>query len=83
MPTVRIDSQGRIVVPLPERQRLGLRGGDELDLLPTPEGLLLERRREASVRTADDGLPVVDFADPRPIAKADAVVAIRTERASR
>ena len=83
MPTVRIDAQGRVVVPLPERQRLGLREGDEFVLLPTPEGLLLERRRGASVQTAEDGLPVIDFAVSRPTANEDAVAAIRAERASR
>ena len=83
MPTVRIDGQGRIVVPLPERRRLGLQGGDELVLLPTPEGLLLERRRAATVRTAADGLPVVDFAEPRRVTNEEAVAAIRAERASR
>lgn len=83
MPTVRIDAQGRIVVPLPERQRLGLEGGDELHLVPTPEGLLLERRRAATVHTAADGLPVVVFDEPRPVSNEESVAAIRAERATR
>ncbi len=33
--------------------------GGTLDLVATPEGVLLERRRPATVRTGDDGLPVV------------------------
>jgi AbrB family looped-hinge helix DNA binding protein len=83
MPSVRIDAQGRIVVPLAERQRLGIRGGDELTLLPTPEGLVLERRRSARVSTAPDGLPIVDFVEPRPVLNEEAVAAIRAERATR
>lgn len=83
MLTVRIDAQGRIVVPLAERQRLGVEGGDELALIPTPEGLILERRRAATVSTAPDGLPIVEFAQPRPVPNKESVSAIRAERAAR
>jgi AbrB family looped-hinge helix DNA binding protein len=83
MSTVRIDAQGRIVVPIAERQRLGIRGGDELALVPTPEGLVIERRRAATVSTAPDGLPIVTFDAPMPVANEAAVAAIRDERASR
>jgi AbrB family looped-hinge helix DNA binding protein len=81
--TVTIDRQGRIVVPLAERRRLGLEGGEVLALLPTPEGLLLERRREATVRTGPDGLPLVEFARPRPVTGAEALAAIRAHREER
>ena len=39
--TVTIDDAGRIVVPEPVRQRLGLRPGTCLELLESPEGLTL------------------------------------------
>ena len=83
MLTVMIDAQGRIVVPIAERQRLGIRAGDELALVPTPEGLVLERRRAAMVSTAPDGLSVVTFDEPLPVSNEATVAAIRAERASR
>lgn len=83
MPTVRIDDQGRIVVPLAERDRLGLRDGDLLEVIPTPEGLLLEPRAGVVVRIAPDGLPVAEFADGRTFTAEDLHAAIRAERQSR
>ncbi len=80
---VTIDRQGRIVVPLAERRRLGLEGGEELVIVPTPEGLLLERRREATVRTGPHGLPVVEFAEPRPVSAAEALAALHAHRDER
>ncbi len=38
---LRIDRAGRIVVPKPLRDRLGLKEGAELDVVDRPEGLLL------------------------------------------
>jgi AbrB family looped-hinge helix DNA binding protein len=81
--TVTIDRQGRIVVPLTERRRLGLEGGEELVLVPTPEGLLLERRRDARVRTGPDGLPLVEFTESRPVSGDEALAAIRAHRDER
>jgi len=80
---VTIDRKGRIVVPFAERRRLGLVGGEELALVPTPEGLLIERRRHATVRTGADGLPVVEFSEPRPVSGAEALAAIRAHRDER
>jgi AbrB family looped-hinge helix DNA binding protein len=57
--TVRIDRQGRVVIPQVERERLGLDPGTTLELVPTPEGLLLERRRRAEVVDGADGVPLV------------------------
>jgi len=78
--TVTIDHRGRIVVPRAERRRLGLEGGEELAVVPTPEGLLLERWRAASVSTGPDGLPLVAFAQPRQVPAAEANTAIRAHR---
>jgi AbrB family looped-hinge helix DNA binding protein len=80
---VTIDRRGRIVVPLAERRRLGLEGGEELALVPTPEGLLIERRSDATVRTGQDGLPSVEFAMPRRVSSETVLAAIRAEREER
>jgi AbrB family looped-hinge helix DNA binding protein len=78
---VRVDRQGRIVIPLRERERLGVEEGGTLDLVATPEGVLLERRRPATVRVAEDGLPVVTTEDAEQISNDESLVAIRRHRA--
>jgi AbrB family looped-hinge helix DNA binding protein len=63
---VRIDRQGRVVIPQAERERLGLEAGTTLELVPTPEGLLLERRHRAEVVEGADGAPLIRLVgDPR------------------
>lgn len=75
-----MDRQGRVVIPREERRRLGVEGGAVFALLATPEGVLLERRRTATVETADDGLPVVRLEDGRSISNAEAVAALHAVR---
>jgi AbrB family looped-hinge helix DNA binding protein len=50
--TLRIDRAGRIVVPKPVRDRLGLRAGMELEMSEGPQGLLIRpaERRPRLVR---------------------------------
>ena len=40
--TLKIDKAGRIVVPKPVRERLGLRAGMDLEVAEKSEGLLLK-----------------------------------------
>lgn len=48
---VSIDNAGRIVLPKPIRERLGLEGGDELELEETAEGVVLRvAGREPALR---------------------------------
>jgi hypothetical protein len=47
----------------------------------TPEGILLERRRSATVRIADDGLPLVTTEDAEQVSNDDSLEAIRRHRA--
>ncbi|MDP8969590.1 MAG: AbrB/MazE/SpoVT family DNA-binding domain-containing protein [Actinomycetota bacterium] len=77
---VRIDRQGRVVIPQQERERLGVREGGWLELVATPEGLLLERRRRAAVTVDDDGLPVVTIGGLETVTNEDAVEAIHRQR---
>ncbi len=51
---LRIDNAGRIVVPKPIRDRLGLRPGTELDVAEGPDGLLI-RRTERQPRLMKQG----------------------------
>ncbi len=81
--TVKLDAQGRVVIPQAERERLGLPQGGALELVSTPEGVLLERRRQATVTSGDDGLPLVTLEDLDTVSNADATEAIHLQRDGR
>lgn len=81
--TVKLDAQGRVVIPQAERERLGLPDGGALELVPTPEGVLLERRRRATVSSGEDGLPQVTLDDVETVSNADAMQAIHAQRDDR
>ena len=81
--TVKVDAQGRVVIPQAERERLGLPEGGALELVSTPEGVLLERRRRATVTSGDDGLPLVTVEDVGTVSNADATEAVHAQRADR
>jgi looped-hinge helix DNA binding domain, AbrB family len=40
--TLKIDKVGRVILPKPVRDRLGLRAGSDLEVQETPEGVLLK-----------------------------------------
>ncbi len=40
--TLKIDKAGRIVVPKPVRERLGLLAGADIEVVESPEGLMLK-----------------------------------------
>jgi AbrB family looped-hinge helix DNA binding protein len=50
--TLKIDKAGRVVLPKPVLDRLGLRGGSDLELLETAEGVILKSavRRPSLIR---------------------------------
>jgi AbrB family looped-hinge helix DNA binding protein len=54
--TLKIDRAGRIVVPKPVRERLGLRAGMDLEAIESSEGLILRplKRRPSMIKV--DGL---------------------------
>ncbi len=81
--TVKLDPQGRVVIPQAERERLGLPDGGVLELVPTPEGVLLERRRQATVTSDEEGLPLVALEDIDTVSNAEAIGAIHTQRDDR
>lgn len=77
---VNVDRQGRVVIPLRERERLGVAAGGTLELITTAEGVLLEPRRPAEVRIAADGAPLIVIADGGPISNEETVEAIHRDR---
>jgi AbrB family looped-hinge helix DNA binding protein len=54
--TVKIDKAGRIVVPKPIRDRLGLHEGSDLEIEETPEGVMLKPVEERSAMVKKRGL---------------------------
>lgn len=80
---VSVDRQGRVVIPLRERERLGVAGGGTLELIATAEGVLLERHRPAEVRTGDDGLPVIVIKEAESVSNEETIEAIHRERERR
>ena len=81
--TVKVDAQGRVVIPQAERERLGLPDGGALELVSMPEGVLLERRRQATVTSGEDGLPMVTLDDAGTVSNVDATQAIHDQRDDR
>ncbi|MBV8592554.1 MAG: AbrB/MazE/SpoVT family DNA-binding domain-containing protein [Acetobacteraceae bacterium] len=51
-----IDTSGRIVVPKPLRERLGLKPGTELEVLEQPDGVFLRKVEERPALVKIDGL---------------------------
>lgn len=79
--TVKVDAQGRVVIPQAERERLGLPNGGALELVSTPEGILLEPRRRATVSVQEDGLPLVHVDELDTVPNSEALDAIHQQRA--
>ena len=53
---LRIDKAGRIVIPKPLRERLGLKPNTELEAIEQPEGVLLKRVQQRPSMVKVDGL---------------------------
>jgi AbrB family looped-hinge helix DNA binding protein len=84
MAKVKVDAQGRLVLPQAQRQRLGINAaGSEVELLATPEGVVLEPRRDVTLSAGDDGLRVVTIGGAGTIQGATVLEAIHAERADR
>lgn len=78
---VRVDGQGRLVLPQSLREGFVATPG-ELLLRRTPDGLLLSPTiGQGSVRTAADGLPVLEL--DRPVTNAEVLAAIDEDRTAR
>jgi len=83
---VKVDAQGRLVLPRAARERLGIRGrAAEIAIEDTPDGLFLEvTSHPAIVTTGEDGLPAVSLGGATGSVTNDEVLAaIAAERARR
>ena len=56
--TIQIDKAGRIVLPKPVRDRLGLRPGSDLQMEETADGLILKPREVRPALALEGGLLV-------------------------
>jgi len=70
---LKIDRAGRIVVPKPLRERLGLKAGAELEVVDRPERILLRMPERQSPMTQVNGL-WVHRGRPEPNAGWDRVI---------
>lgn len=70
---ITIDAAGRMVIPLPIRRRLGLQAGSRLSIEEIDGGLVIRPVSNATIETAEDGLPVIRTSDDAPAMTRDDV----------
>ncbi len=78
--TLKIDNAGRVILPKPVRDRLQLRGGSELEMEETPDGIVLKPMERRPSMIKKDGLWVHTGKVPPEF---DIVQAIRDDREER
>jgi len=78
--TLRIDKAGRVILPKPVRDRLGLHAGSDLEMQETQDGVVLKAVENRAAMTKRDGLWVHTGKLPPGF---DAVQAIREDREDR
>jgi AbrB family looped-hinge helix DNA binding protein len=78
--TLKIDKAGRVILPKPVRDRLGLHEGSDLEMQETPEGLVLTPADRRPSMVKKDGLWIHTGKVPP---RFDAVQAIRDDREDR
>jgi len=78
--TLKIDKAGRVILPKPVRDRLGLRAGIDIEVEETPEGLVLKPVHHRSAVIREGKFLVHDGEIPPGY---DIVMAIEDEREER
>jgi AbrB family looped-hinge helix DNA binding protein len=78
--TLKIDKAGRVILPKPVRERLGLYAGSDLDVQETPDGLVLRPAGRRPSLVKKQGLWVYTGKLPSGF---DIVQAIRDDREDR
>lgn len=75
----KIDASGRIVIPADIRRHLGVPDeGGEVDLVDTPDGVLVRAVQTPVPRRDERGLLVVEL--QRPVSTQEVVEAVRADR---
>lgn len=77
---LKIDKAGRVILPKPVRDRLGLRAGSDVEAQETPEGVMLKPALPRPSMVKKDGLWVHTGKVPPGF---DVVQAIRDDREER
>jgi len=54
--SLKIDGAGRVILPKPVRDRLGLRAGSDLEILETEDGVMLKPAERQPSMTKKEGL---------------------------
>ena len=78
--TLKMDKAGRVMLPKPVRDRLGLHAGSDLEILETPEGVVLRPAGQNPSMVKEQGLWVYTGEVPPGF---DVVEAVREEREER
>jgi AbrB family looped-hinge helix DNA binding protein len=78
--TLKIDKAGRVILPKPVRDRLGLREGSDLEILEIPDGVVLKPAERRPSMVKKQGLWVHTGKLPPGF---DIVQAIRNDREER
>ena len=78
--TLKMDKAGRVILPKPLRDRLGLHEGSDLEMTETPEGVILKPTEQQPSMIKKQGLWVHTGNLPP---KFDIVKAIRDDREDR
>ena len=81
--TLTIDGAGRVVIPKPVRDKLGLHAGSTLEMLETPEGVTLKPVETESPLALIDGQLVITAKLPPGFDIVKAIVEEREERERR
>lgn len=78
--TLKMDKAGRVILPKPLRDRLGLREGSDLEITEIPEGLVLKPAEQRPSLVKKQGLWVYTGELPSGF---DIVKAVRDDREDR
>ena len=60
-----IDRAGRVVIPKPLREELGLRGGQDIEIEPAPTSMRLVRRKGVLIAEPETSLPPLTAGEVR------------------
>jgi AbrB family looped-hinge helix DNA binding protein len=78
---LKIDKAGRVIIPKPLRDRMGLVPGDAFEVVGTDEKIVLRPIREAPTMFKKDGMWVIKTGKPLTLEDVNSVVqSVREER---